>query len=128
MQEISKERFEAWLFAQPLDRVINATNCHHCFLGCFVQETTKHYPTIYGKTYRLCSEQENAIPLPDWFLQLLPTEITYKRNSMTCKELQARYITLFGPVFPDATTGDFVAGGPTLATNHESQPTEITNK
>lgn len=108
IMEISRERFEAYIFNQPLDRTYNYFDQRGCVLCCFIRETTSlKNPRVGGfDYYENCTSEETRMEmigkpgtrLPDWFVLLMIDGET--RHNLTIANMQARYIELFGNPFP----------------------------
>lgn len=115
--QIEQERFEAWLFAQPLDRVIEAANPKGCFLCSFLKETTNiNDPAFSWYGWSPSGDfVTDAVKLPQWAAALTsPWEVieiskqnwggirlherikNWNLGPITVAQMQARYIALFG--------------------------------
>jgi hypothetical protein len=105
--QINRETFEAWLFSQPDDRVIEASNGTKSFFCSFVRETTKYKGFMFGwEAAHLNSFLGPTVVLPSWLKLLLSRENLYRVKGcsglreeklfLTCGELKQSYITLFG--------------------------------
>lgn len=105
---IPQEHFEAWLMAQPRDRVIESGNVNDCFICSFLKET--------GRTKTPFMTYDNALidghkfSLPQWikslinFDQLKYIAIAGKRNSpVTAGDMQDRYNRIFPSAMPTKT-------------------------
>lgn len=119
--ELKQEYFEAWLEAQPDDRVIDAADGSACFLCSFVGETTdiKHAQFTWNTWVGLpdlLNGPRNVVPsaiwanyerLPEWAIKLVNPSYFLNRGwnptdcTLTCGEMKARYKQLFGKADPE---------------------------
>jgi hypothetical protein len=102
--EINQERFEAWLFSQPADRVIEAGNTCKCFICSFLKETTNvAAPWVLWERWAADYEADynDTKSLPKWARKLIDNgwlmEVSESRENyaITCGQMQARYRELF---------------------------------
>lgn len=96
---IERERFEAWLFSQPLSRMIDAANSSHCFLCSFLKETSTAKPSMTWTDWDNRTDSKKY-PIPSWALRLISREWVMEKDKgfispVTVKEMQARYLELF---------------------------------
>ena len=100
MNTINRETFEAWLFAQPLEREFNYMSCSNCVVSSFIKETTSYRnPSCGGSYFRLKKEEDifEPIPFEDWLNNLLfraRLDEGYT-NTISIKLLQKIYKELF---------------------------------
>lgn len=132
--ELNQERFEAWLFSQPPERVIESTNPNDCFLCSFLKETTNIHPTVSWETW---TDVPNArkiekYDLPKWSKELINTGDFFSQfpdRRITVEQMQERYISLFG--HKDLPLpGEGVQGGTPLKatkTTERSKPRALQN-
>lgn len=97
--ELCIERFEAWLFSQPPERVIEARSTDSCFLCSFVKETTNLSPVFYWAQWS--PQPTKRLEIPEWAMKLIDLKWTRTvsiggRDSTTVAVMQRRYIELFG--------------------------------
>jgi hypothetical protein len=100
MIELHQEHFEAWLFSQPPDRVIEAGDCRDCFLCSFLKETTA-IKRVY-MDYHSYNIEAQPTPLPSWATRLINQDWLYSRSRsrvsnhpITVAEMQRRYREVF---------------------------------
>ena len=101
--ELHRERFEAWLFAQPRERVIEAGNGECCFLCSFVKETTNlRKAFFYGWSQWQTHPVIEPVLLPEWATRLVDpvwcanNSTSRSRLEITVGQMQDRYAELFG--------------------------------
>jgi hypothetical protein len=96
---INQERFEAWLFSQPLDRVIEAANTDKCFLCSFLKETANVKTT--HMTYETWHVDGRAGCLPSWATKLINPKTLNEWGTMfdlrpiSVGSMQELYLELF---------------------------------
>lgn len=103
MNEINREHFEAWLFSQPLERVIEAGDGTRCVLCSFIKETTNFSRAFFAGWDKWEPEQNNAaLDLPSWAKKLidrnwlkLVADFDQGKYSVTIASMQRRYLELF---------------------------------
>ena len=101
--ELERERFEAWIFSQPPERVIESGDSERCFLCSFLKETTNEIPRMTFVTWGLVG-RTLVMPLPDWAKALVDYNWCKAISPygvlqpITVAQMQQRYIELFGPV------------------------------
>lgn len=108
--EIEQERFEAWLFSQPPDRVFRWASTQHCAVCEFLNETQRLKATSGATFSRLwrgepytdegCVIEEVA--WPEW-LQRIVVYFPINGLPLTVAGLQDRYRELFPDTTPEPT-------------------------
>lgn len=99
--EINRERFEAWLFAQPEDRVVDLGSTDSCLMCSFVQETSPNQINFTGwkSFYWKNTGDFSLYSVPEWFDLFINKRFRGKALS-TCKvtfsHLQKLYTEEFG--------------------------------
>lgn len=135
MITLNQEQCEAWLFNQPDDRIIEASDGRECVLCSFVRETTnlkdaqfigwnKWAPNYFESFF----DQEKILPLPAWATRFIDPDwihengreerhILYTQGKayfVTAGQMKARWIELFGQpkpaqIQPEPKEGHLVA-------------------
>ncbi len=95
MNEINRERFEAWLFSQPKERSFIYGDICGCAVASFLKECTSiQDPTVSSDTFRSRADvllpDAGRKPLPEW----LHNQVLRVRP-LTIAKMQARYLELF---------------------------------
>lgn len=92
--QLEQERFEAWLFAQPPERVIESASYNSCFLCSFLKETAQCVKPSFG-WFNWSTERD---PFLTWYIPIWATHLVNNGlpRIMTCAQMQTRYIALFG--------------------------------
>lgn len=109
MKEINRERFEAWLFSQPREIIIESSNGNRCFLCLFIKETTNQIPYMSGWRHwypsEVAQQRSERLELPNWVTRLIDREWIMPKSDntglITVGQMQDRYRLLF----PDFDTG-----------------------
>lgn len=105
---IPQEHFEAWLMAQPRDRVIESGNVNDCFICSFLKETGRTKTPVMS--YYEAIIDGHKFSLPQWiksliyYAELRDIAIAGKRNSpVTSGDMQDRYSRIFPSAIPTKT-------------------------
>lgn len=112
MKEINREHFEAWLFNQPKDKVIEAGFGDRCVFCSFIKETTSNSRAFFSgwDKWTTARHTEPYTELPAWSQQLVNKKwLTSQCNNtfsyaVTVEKIQQRYLELF----PDTEREQFV--------------------
>lgn len=110
--KLNQEQFEAWLFSQPKDRVIESAHGGRCVLCSFVKETTPHQrPWFTWTDWIPDTSVPNFVgrfePIPVWARTLIDPEwlrhcsIDPLILGVTVGQMQARYRELFPDRIPE---------------------------
>lgn len=130
MITLHQERFEAWLFNQPAERIINALEGPCCFLASFLKETTRHHNACcVGWMDWVVNDKRVCTPrlLPEWARKLInPADIARLGDAIgrtSCGAMQQHYRELFLSCEP-VTVVEVVDHRPsTRKVKHESSDT-----
>jgi hypothetical protein len=89
--ELQRERFEAWLFSQDRDRVIDSADNASCFLCSFLKETTRVRHLYFG--WGSWSANNSMSDLPSWAMKLIdPGWCGAAGADITVGQMQDRYV------------------------------------
>ena len=100
--EINKERFEAFLYSQPRDIVVNIGDQRDCLLCRFFRETT-NTPIWAGVEVFFARNNPTVTyyPIPDWFQSVVNVDsITRDDGKLTMGQLQDAFRKVF-PLEPE---------------------------
>lgn len=106
--EIEQERFEAWLFSQPTERVFVWTSVEHCAVCEFLNETQSLVATSGAWWSNLWVKQPfeakmvARIEWPDWLNDTVKW-VVHNKPELSIAHLQARYRELFPDTTPEPT-------------------------
>jgi hypothetical protein len=107
MNEINRERFEAWLFSQQKDREFDYTDLRECLICKFIRETSSLKVRMVTPGF-IALEGSPSIPMPKWLdtddatlgkpSSLLATgHMRHTQDGMIpFSEVTKRYVELFG--------------------------------
>lgn len=93
--ELHQERFKAWLFSQPMDRVIDASDSFDCFLCNFIKDTTSISDPVVGYLNWIDGWSSHNRPIPEWAITLISHHMRIDSYEFTCGQMQDRYRQLF---------------------------------
>jgi len=100
--EINRERFEAWLFAQPKDRVVCLGSTEDCLLCSFVRETSPRNIIFSGWRYFRWHNTDyagfDADVIPVWFEEFIVNRFRgrlARECTVTFNQLQKLYTETF---------------------------------
>jgi hypothetical protein len=97
MTELNQEAFEAWLFNQPRDQVVNPTHGADCVLCRFIKFDNRDWANDLYVGWHVFIKGRNTQILPEWAVKLIDPDSNIRElNNMG--QIQDRYEQLFGPV------------------------------
>jgi len=95
---IEKERFEAWLFAQPRERQFRYSSPCNCLNALFLKENTHLKQPLVGDSFFIEEYKEygsaETTPIPAWNMQLL-SRFVERNGYTTFGEMQDRWKELW---------------------------------
>jgi hypothetical protein len=102
--EINRERFEAWLFSQPDERMFDYMDVNGgCAVCAFIRETTQHKEACGGVTNvwlsrSNCLDEVNSYHIPNWLRSTKNGVLTayIRTDQLFVHQMKRRYIELFG--------------------------------
>lgn len=114
LPEIHKERFEAWLMAQPDDRTFEYSDSSGCLCCMFFKENTSlHNPSVGPTNYNADDDFSAVATLPAFVIDTLAQRES-DSHLYTFGSIKTIWRKLFPEVTPDVSylkqaTGSFIA-------------------
>lgn len=88
---IKKSEFKKWLFAQPGERIIEASNPSKCFICSFLKETKGfNNPRVDMNSFETTLYSTPTI-IPEWLINLLGDYVKGMGTSVSVSQMQVRW-------------------------------------